>query len=193
VIGLIDIGGSNIASIENALRRLKQKWILIRSSDALEQTTHSIIPGVCHVQRSMKLLKKANLLQAIRNYPKPILGICSGMQLLFDYSEEGRTSCMGIIPGKVRKLASKMKVPHIGWNKVTFLEDHPLDVHLPDNKYGYFVHSYVVRDLTNAVATVDYGEIFASVVQKNNFYGVQFHPEKSAWYGEKFLKNFLNL
>jgi glutamine amidotransferase len=195
-IGIVNYGAGNIFSLKAALDRLGLQYGMINTAEELNQFNRIIIPGVGHAGAAMSKLMNTGLLPAIKNYKKPVLGICVGMQLLTDYSEEGNAAMTGIIPLKTLRfdtLLSK-KVPHIGWNKITINPNNKLFSDVPDESYFYFVHSYFIEYNPNfTVASCSYGNKFSATIQKNNFYGVQFHPEKSGELGEKILKNFANI
>jgi len=181
MIAIIDGCGSNIASIQFALNRLAIKSILTNNKQVIQSASQVVIPGVSSAKIAMQNLKKLDLIDCIKNLTQPVLGICSGMQILYDYSEEGSTECLGIIPGKIYKLLGNQtqKVPHIGWNKIN------------SKNYAYFVHSYCAPISEYTVGITEYTEKFTSIVKYKNFIGMQFHPEKSAQYGEELLRSLL--
>lgn len=192
-IGILDYGAGNLKSVENALTRLGAKFFISDNSSELEKTDKILFPGVGHAASAMRILREKGLDEFLQKTTKPVLGICLGMQLLFDFSEEGETECLGIIPGKVRKFdAAKVGiVPHMGWNEVDFQSSGNTD---KLNSDFYFVHSYFCdpKNFDDILATTEYsGFRFCSGVRRDNFLGVQFHPEKSGKAGEEFLKWFL--
>ena len=153
-----------------------------------------IFPGVGHAYSAMESLKKNGIDDWIKSTKKPVLGICVGMQLLFDSFEEGDTVGIGVIPGSLSKFASSTeKVPHMGWNTLNIHVQHPLLKDIGNEEFFYFVHSYCAPLTTYTVASCDYISHFSAIVSKKNFYGVQFHPEKSGKSGAKILKNFVDL
>lgn len=190
MIAIVDTGGANLASVVNALNRLQQKAELTQDPDLLKRASHVILPGVGAGRDAMERVRKADLIEAVRELKQPVLGICLGMQLLFDSSEEGNVDCLGIIPGRVRKLA-QLVVPHMGWNQVE--GTGPLYKGLAENSYFYFVHSFVVPEGPWVTGRFDYGGKFTASIEKDNFFGVQFHPERSAGAGHELLRNFLCL
>jgi glutamine amidotransferase len=154
-----------------------------------------IFPGVGEASSAMKYLKDHHLDTIIKNLKQPVLGICLGMQLMCKYSEENDTECLGVFDTTVKKFQVenlKLKVPQIGWNQLSKISG-PMFTGIKDQPYCYFVHSYYAELCKNTAATTEYGIEFSSGLQKNNFYGVQFHPEKSAQVGEQILKNFISL
>lgn len=195
MIAIIDYKAGNLASVSNAFKRLKTEFVITNKEKELERADGIIFPGVGHAYAAMNALKEHNLDRWLKNTTKPLLGICLGMQLLFESSEEGDTHTLGIIPGRLKKFDStKGKVPHMGWNSFTDMNDqHPLLKGITKNNYFYYVHSYYAPINEACIASCDYINPFASVVSSNNFYGVQFHPEKSGDAGEIILKNFLEL
>lgn len=152
-----------------------------------------IFPGVGEASSAMNYLKENNLDRVIKNLKQPVLGICLGMQLMCESSEEGDTNCLGIFNKRVKHFKStELKVPQIGWNNIFNLRS-PLFKNVPENSYVYFVHGYYAELGENTIATTDYISCYSSALHKNNFYGVQFHPEKSGDVGERILKNFIEL
>ena len=192
MIGIIKYQGGNIASVSNALERLNADYVITDDIQKLEKTDAVIFPGVGHAAAAMDDLRARDLDMWLINTRKPVLGICLGMQLLFDSSEEGNSDALGIIPGILKKFDSKTgKVPHMGWNSFCKTEEHPLLAGLNSNHYMYYVHSYYAPVTNNTLATACYSLEFTSVVAKDNYMGVQFHPEKSGIAGSLLLQNFL--
>ena len=189
---ILNYGAGNTAALKFALKRLKVEVILGNSKTALEESDALIIPGVGAAGKAMQAIEALDIIDEIRSYKKPVLGICLGMQLLCSFSEEGNSNTMGIFPDSIRRINSMVKVPHLGWNKVYF-EANPLFNDIKSGSYFYFVHSYYLEQSKFAIGHTEYDQSFVSVVQKANFYGCQFHPEKSAAMGEQFLQNFINL
>ena len=190
-VTILYYGAGNIKSVTNALDMIGAKWKVTSNSREIVEASKIIMPGVGSAKAAMEELQKRWLVETIRNVKAPFLGICLGMQLLFDYSEERDVACLGIIKGRVRRFQGKgLKVPQIGWNRV---KNEKLK--MKSGSYFYFVHSYycVPEDGGVVTATTEYGVEFASAVQYKNFYGVQFHPEKSGEVGLEVLKNFCEL
>ncbi len=175
-IAVIDYGGANISSLTFALTRLNAKFTVTNRSEEISSATHIILPGVGALTQ-------------------PTLGICLGMQLLFDYSMEENVECLGIIGGECRSFDRKknLPVPHMGWNNVSINKKVPLTNNFNEGSYFYFVHSFYTPLINETVATTKYVVPFSSIVQKENFMGTQFHPEKSGKEGSKLLGSFINL
>jgi glutamine amidotransferase len=194
-LAIIDSGGANIASLQFAVQRIGIDSDLTTDPERLKSASHVLLPGVGAAADCMGRLQSAGLVDTIRSLKQPLLGICVGMQLLFDSSEEGDVSCLGVLPGRVRRFGDRdgLPVPHMGWNQLEFKQRSSLLNDIADRDYVYFVHSYAapVSDLT--LASTRYGDSFAAVVQRGNVYGAQFHPERSAKVGAQLLKNFLQL
>jgi imidazole glycerol phosphate synthase subunit hisH (EC 2.4.2.-) len=195
MIAILDYEAGNIASVENALEKLGYDFVLTQDPKVAEQCSHLILPGQGRAGMAMKNLQKQNLISLIQTTTKPFLGICLGMQLLANWSEEDQTQCLGIIPGQVKRFTdTDLKVPHMGWNNVQFEQSSPLLLGIPQNTYFYFVHSYYFdTDSKYVSGTTQYGHEFAAIVVKKNFFATQFHPEKSGSWGLQLLKNFLGL
>ena len=192
-LAIIDSGGANIASLRYAIDRLGIESTITTDARVLREATHVILPGVGAAADCMERLRSANLVETIRSLRTPLLGVCVGMQLLFDSSEEGDVACLGVLPGRVRRFAEidGLPVPHMGWNQLEFAQPSPLLDDIASGDYVYFVHSYCVPVSESTVATTTYGERFAAVVQRGNVFGAQFHPERSAGAGALVLRNFL--
>ncbi len=189
----IDSGGANIASVLHALHRLGAEARLTRDADEIRAAERVILPGVGSAGAAMAQLKDANLVDLIRSLTQPVLGICLGLQLLFEHSTEGHVDCLGIIPGRVDKLATgdALRLPHMGWNQLEWTKpDDPLARNLSAKDWFYFVHSFAAPT-EHAVATSQHGQRFAAIVRRGNFAACQFHPEKSAAAGARLLDNFL--
>tara|TARA_B100001778_G_scaffold329696_1_gene331081 strand:+ start:631 stop:1212 length:582 start_codon:yes stop_codon:yes gene_type:complete len=187
-VAIIDSGGSNLRSVAKAIDRLNKSYVITDIADEIMKASFVIMPGVGSAEIVMNELRKKNLVDVINNLKQPVLGICIGMQILFEYSSEGNTKCLGLIEGDIQKFdeSTDLKVPQMGWNKVTF-SDQKLKKF---NNYYYFANSYYSSIQKHTTATSEYGDIFTSVVEKNNFLGCQFHPEKSSEAGEYFLQYF---
>ncbi|UUC44534.1 imidazole glycerol phosphate synthase subunit HisH [Flavobacterium cerinum] len=191
-IAIIDYGAGNVQSVQFALERLGYKGILTADADLIYSSDKVIFPGVGQASSAMNTIKEYGLDSVIPELKQPVLGICLGMQLLCQYSEEANTECLGIFDTAVMRFSEKVKIPQIGWNMVTDLKSD-LFLGIADKQYMYFVHSYYVPVIPQSIATTYYDAVFASAIQKDNFYGVQFHPEKSGEAGACILNNFLNL
>lgn len=193
MITIIDYGLGNIGSVANTLARLDQSYQISSDAAVISSADALILPGVGAAGAGMKNLQERGLIAVIQQYKKPLLGICLGMQLLFENSEEGNTSCLGILKGSVKKFQTKIKVPQIGWNEVKFVnQKNALFQQIPNNSYFYFVNSYYCQPVDTSViaATSEYGERFTSIVATKNIIATQFHPEKSGDVGMQLLRNF---
>ncbi|SFW63196.1 imidazole glycerol phosphate synthase subunit HisH [Luteibacter sp. UNCMF366Tsu5.1] len=192
---LVDAGGTNIGSVRYALQRLGADAELTSDADRIRSARHVILPGVGAAGPGMRMLREAGLVDVLRGLTQPVLGVCLGMQLLCERSDEGDTECLGVIPASVRHMAGGpgLRIPHMGWNGLRVTRSHPLVDGLRDDDSAYFVHSYAVPDGDYALATSDHGQPFAAVIASGNFMGMQFHPERSACVGAQLLQNFLSL
>ena len=191
-IAIIDYGAGNVQSVLFALERLgfvgivTNDWITIKSADKV------IFPGVGEASSAMKMLQESGLDVLIPTLKQPVLGICLGMQLMCKHSEEGNTNGLGIFDVNVVKFSQEVKVPQMGWNTIYNLKT-PLFEGIKENEFMYLVHSYYASLSENTIATTNYELEYSTALQRENFFGVQFHPEKSGIFGEQILKNFLNL
>jgi len=194
-LAIIDSGGANISSVKHALRRLGAEPVFTADAEVIRTAERVILPGVGAAGAAMARLRELELVECIRDLQQPVLGICLGMQLLFDQSAEDDVECLGIIPGKLEKLqpSADIRVPHMGWNTTTVVREDSLLSGLPANPWFYFVHSYFAPLGESTMASSTHGETFAAIVRKGNFYGAQFHPERSARHGARLLANFLEL
>jgi glutamine amidotransferase len=192
-LAIINSGGANIASLKFALERLGIESELTTDKQRLLDASHVILPGVGTAADCMARLEAADLPETIGRLQQPLLGICVGMQLLFESSAEGSVRCLGLLPGQVQRFPDRagLPVPHMGWNQVRPRKPTPLLKDIDDGAYVYFVHSYAAPVSDLALATTDYGGDFTALVQKGNIFGAQFHPERSAKVGAQLLKNFL--
>lgn len=192
---LVDAGGTNIGSVRYALQRLGADAALTSDADRIRAADKVILPGVGAAGPGMTRLHELGLVEVIRSLRQPVLGVCLGMQLLCDHSEEGDTECLGVIPANVLRFkeAQDLCVPHMGWNKLSPISTHPLLKNLQEGDWAYFVHSYAVPTGDYTLVTADYGGAFSAVIAHDNFHGMQFHPERSAQVGAKLLENFLEL
>ena len=191
-IVIIDYGAGNIQSIQFAIKRLGFEAILSKNPIEIQQADKLIFPGVGEASSAMKMLVENGLDQLIPTLTQPVLGICLGMQLMCRHSEEGNTKGLGIFDANVVKFSSAVKVPQMGWNTIFNLKSKLFE-NINENEFMYLVHSFYVPNSDSAIANTNYEVNYASALQKNNFYGVQFHPEKSGTWGEKILDNFLKL
>lgn len=193
MIGIIDYGAGNTQSVKNALDRIGIDSFLSSDIAVLDKAEKLILPGVGHAQSAMNKLQINYLVDYLRQQKKELLGICLGMQLLCSTSEEGPTNCLGIIDEDIRLFDQKnKKVPLIGWNHVRH-ENHKLFKDIESDSYFYFVHSYYLPTSKFGIANADYFGSYSVAIQKSNFYGVQFHPEKSGKAGQQLLLNFCTL
>ena len=189
---IIDYGAGNIKSIQFVFKRLGVDAILSNNPDEIKSADKVIFPGVGEASSAMKMLKESKLDILIPSLKQPVLGICLGMQLLCKSTEEGNTKGLGVFDVDVKRFSNKVKVPQMGWNTITNLKTE-LFKGIKDNAFMYLVHSYYAEQCIESIATTSYDLEYASALQNNNFYGVQFHPEKSSTTGEQILKNFLEL
>lgn len=194
-LAIIDSGGANIASLRFAIGRLGVESTLTTDPRTLHEASHVILPGVGAAADCMERLQKAGIVDTIRALKQPTLGICVGMQLLYESSAEGDVSCLGLLPGRIRRFADRddLPVPHMGWNQLEFDRPSPLLKDITAGDHVYFVHSYSAPVDAQTIATSTYGEPFTAIVQRGNVYGAQFHPERSARAGSLLLRNFLQL
>lgn len=194
-LAIIDSGGANIGSVMHALKRLGAEPVFTADANTIRSADHVLLPGVGAAGAAMSRLKELGLVQCIRELQQPVLGICLGMQLLFENSNEDDTQCLGIIPGTLQKLkpSKGIRVPHMGWNTTTVTNADPLLSGLPEQAWFYFVHSYYAPVGPATLASCLHGESFTAIVRQENFWGAQFHPERSARCGSRLLANFLEL
>ena len=190
---IIDSGGANIASLQAALRRLGADSVVTTDHAVIRQATRVLLPGVGSAHDAMARLRMAGLDQLVPTLKQPLLGICLGMQLLFERSEEGPANCLGVIPGTIGKLKSEpgRPVPHMGWNQLTQVRPDPLLDGISSLDHVYFVHGFAAPTSSATVAITDYSVAFTSVARHENFCGTQFHPERSGVVGARILANFL--
>ena len=194
-LSIIQYNAGNIQSVLFALERLGVSAIVTDDPAMIQAADKVIFPGVGEASTAMAYLKERNLDQLIVALKQPVLGICLGMQLMCKHSEENDTNCLGIFEEQVlafKTTENTIKVPQIGWNNITNLKTDLFNG-IPENSYTYFVHGFYAELGDNTIATTDYIKPYSSTLQKNNFYGVQFHPEKSAGVGEQIIQNFLSL
>ena len=191
---IIKYNAGNIQSVLFALERIGIQATVTDNAALIKAADKVIFPGVGEASTAMKYLKEKKVDKLIVSLTQPVLGICLGMQLLCSTSEENNTTCLGVFENvQVRRFVAdkkKLKIPQIGWNTISNLQSD-LFANVPDNSYSYFVHGYYAEQSDYTIATTDYVQPYSSALKKDNFYGVQFHPEKSAAVGEQILKNFL--
>ena len=196
MIAIVDYDTGNLRSVANALKRLNVDFELTASPEKLQSADRVILPGVGVASSAMRKLRERGLDQLIPTLECPELGICIGMQLMCRHSEEGDAECMGIFDAEVFKLESNLpagiKVPHMGWSRISGL-DSPLFGGIRDGSYVYFVHSFAAPVCNNTIAVAENGRDFSAALRNGNFYGVQFHPEKSGAVGSMILENFLKI
>ena len=193
MIGIIDYGAGNIQSLKNAFDRLKIESFLSSDIAELEKADRLVLPGVGHASKAMQNLKEKELDSFLKAYQKPLLGICLGMQLMSSVSEEGETVCLNIFPEQVIKFKSNtLKIPKMGWNQIENNRSQLFD-NIDSASYFYFVHSFYMPRCDETIASANYGIQYSAAIKTNNFFGVQFHPEKSGKAGLQLLKNFSEL
>tara|TARA_Y100000385_G_scaffold49135_1_gene45698 strand:+ start:713 stop:1294 length:582 start_codon:yes stop_codon:yes gene_type:complete len=191
-VTIIDYGAGNIQSIQFAFQRLGVNAKLSNSVQEIQNADKVIFPGVGEASQAMEMLKKSKLDLLIPTLKQDVLGICLGMQLLCNYSEEGHTQGLGVFDVEVKQFSNVVKVPHMGWNRIKNLQSDLLK-NIEENSFMYSVHSYYANIGKHTIASSEYELEFSAALQSNNFYGVQFHPEKSSKDGAQLLQNFLNL
>lgn len=194
MIAIIDYRMGNLRSVENALTRCGAEYVVTSDPDVIKAADKVILPGVGNAGEAMQNLREFGLDKLIPTLRKPVLGICVGMQVMCRYTEEGDAKCMGLFDVDVRKFEAspELKVPHMGWNSISNLESKLLRG-VDGGSDVYFVHSYYAALCCDTIATTRHGKMFSAALKYENFYGTQFHPEKSGSIGEKILKNFIEL
>ncbi|HYJ91840.1 MAG TPA: imidazole glycerol phosphate synthase subunit HisH [Pyrinomonadaceae bacterium] len=192
-VAIVKYNAGNIQSVTNAVRRFGLDPVITDSGEELKSADKVIFPGVGEASSAMDYLRSKNLDTAIKSLTRPVLAVCLGMQLLCKYSDENEAECLGILPYKVQRFpANRLKIPHMGWNNISSLKSSLFE-NVADDSRMYFVHSYFVESVDETIAHTAYGSEFSAAVQHENFYGVQFHPEKSGQVGAKLLENFLKI
>lgn len=194
MIAIVDYKMGNLRSVENALRRLGAAFTVTADAEVIRRAERVLLPGVGNAAEAMENLREAGLVDVIRSLRQPVLGICVGMQVMCRHSEEGNVDCLGIFDARVRRFESApdVKVPHMGWNRINNL-DSKLFKGLERGSYVYFVHSFYPELCPDTIATSKHGVMFSAALKYENFYGTQFHPEKSGDVGECIIANFLRL
>ena len=194
MIAIIDYKMGNLRSVENALKRLGAEFCVTADPDVIRAADKVLLPGVGNAAEAMHNLREVGLVEVIRSLRRPVLGICVGMQVMCRHSEEGDVECLNIFDSRVKRFtpAPDLKVPHMGWNQIGNLESK-LFKGLEGGSYVYFVHSYYPELCPDTIATSRHGVMFSAALKYENFYGTQFHPEKSGDVGERIIENFLKL
>ncbi|QOC22540.1 imidazole glycerol phosphate synthase subunit HisH [Wenzhouxiangella sp. AB-CW3] len=189
---IIDTGGANLGSVRYALERLETRVRVSRDADEIRSASHVIMPGVGAAAWAMNHLHESGLVDLIGTLKQPVLGICLGLQLMFESSAEGDVACLGLMSGRVKALPGGpgLRLPHMGWNQLVWQHDDPLARGFDGSEWFYFVHGYAAP-AASAVAISQHGQPFAAIVRRDNFVACQFHPEKSAGAGRRLLENFL--
>ncbi len=191
-ITIIDTGCANLSSVKFALDRLGYATEITRDLNKIQSADKLILPGVGTAIAAMRNLEQRQLIEIIKNATQPMLGICLGMQLMTEYSAEGNVSTLNLMTGHTELIPNTgLPLPHTGWNKVHYADNHPLFVDIEQDSHFYFVHSYAVLPNKNTIATSQYGVDFSAAIASKNFYGVQFHPERSGKNGSQLLRNFV--
>ncbi|AHG76904.1 imidazole glycerol phosphate synthase subunit HisH [Mannheimia varigena] len=189
---IIDTGCANLSSVKFAFDRLGIQAEISRDLNKIQSADKLLLPGVGTAIAAMKNLHDRQLIETIQNATQPMLGICLGMQLMTEFSSEGDVATLGLIRGNTERLPNTgLPLPHMGWNKVNYAKDHPLFHGIEQGSHFYFVHSFGVLPNENTIATCNYGVDFSAAIASKNFYGVQFHPERSGAAGAKLLRNFV--
>jgi glutamine amidotransferase len=196
---IVNTGCANISSVKFAIERLGYPVVVSDDVNVINDADKVLIPGVGTAKAAMKSIQEKGLLECLQNLKQPTLGICLGMQLMVNHSEEGDVHCLDQIPGEVKRMqVGDLRLPHMGWNQITPVEDaadsgNKLFKGIPAGSYFYFVHGFAVAPSKYTYANCDYGMTFSASIRKGNFYGVQFHPERSGPVGAQLLKNFLEM
>lgn len=194
MIGIIDYGAGNVRSVGNALERIGAEHFVSNEVERLKAAKKLILPGVGEARSTMESLARSGLLEWLPTISQPFLGICIGMQILFDHSDERATACLGLVPGRIQRFnESLVKIPHMGWNRVTIMRPSPLFQNIASSEFFYFVHSFRAPVVQQTIGSTEYDGTFTAAVQRNNYFGVQFHAEKSGNAGLQLLRNFVGL
>ena len=194
MIAILDYKMGNLRSVENALKRLGAEFTVTDDADVIRSADKVLMPGVGNAAEAMENLRSASLVDVVRSLRRPVLGICVGMQVMCRHSEEGDVDCLNLFDARVKRFepSADLKVPHMGWNRIGNLESK-LFKGIDGGEYVYFVHSYYPELCSDTIATSRHGVMFSAALKYENFYGTQFHPEKSGVVGERLIENFLRL
>lgn len=194
MIAILDYKMGNLRSVENALKRLGAEFTVTDDADVIRSADRVLMPGVGNAAEAMENLRAASLVDVVRSLRRPVLGICVGMQVMCRHSEEGNVDCLNLFDARVKRFepSADLKVPHMGWNRIGNLESK-LFKGIDGGEYVYFVHSYYPELCSDTIATSRHGVMFSAALKYENFYGTQFHPEKSGDVGERIIENFLRL
>lgn len=194
MIAIIDYATGNLRSVENLFKRIGAQYVITSDPKIIQSASHVLLPGVGAAGAAMQKLEERNLPEIIKSLTVPTMGICLGMQLLCSYSEEDQTQCLNIFPNRVRKMQQSIgiKIPHVGWNQIDNLKS-PLYNKIEPNSYVYFVHSFAAEINSCTIATTTHDAPLSASLAKDNFFGCQFHPEKSGTIGEQIMRNFILL
>ena len=191
---IIDTSCANLSSLRFGVERLGYKVAVTDNADQIKSADKVFLPGVGAAGAAMRIIKEKGIPEIVKGLEQPVLGICLGMQLMTEHSAEGNVDCLGLIPGNVRPIkADGLRLPHMGWNTLTEIKDSPLFEGISQQDYFYFVHSLCVAPSEYTLATCDYGQTFSASIHHKNFYGVQFHPERSGKSGARVIQNFLEM
>lgn len=194
MIAIVDYKMGNLRSVENALKRLGAEFTVTSDAAVIRSADRVLMPGVGNAAEAMENLRAASLVDVVRSLRRPVLGICVGMQVMCRHSEEGDVACLNLFDARVKRFepSADLKVPHMGWNTIGNLESK-LFKGIDGGEYVYFVHSYYPELCPDTIATSRHGVMFSAALKYENFYGTQFHPEKSGDVGERIIENFLRL
>lgn len=191
---IIDTSCANLSSLKFGVERLGYKVAVTDNAEQIKNADKVFLPGVGAAGAAMRIIKEKGIPEIVKSLEQPVLGICLGMQLMTEHSAEGNVDCLGLIPGNVRPIkADGLRLPHMGWNTLTEIKDSPLFEGISQQDYFYFVHSLCVAPSEYTLATCDYGQTFSASIHHKNFYGVQFHPERSGKSGARVIQNFLEM
>ncbi|WP_100656765.1 imidazole glycerol phosphate synthase subunit HisH [Alteromonas flava] len=196
-IVIVNTGCANISSVKFAFDRLNVAVAVSDDPAIITQADKVILPGVGSANAAMASIHHKQLVPTLKSLTQPVLGVCLGMQLMVSWSEEStseRTDCLDLIPGEVRRMqVGDLRLPHMGWNAVDAVQHNDLFKHIPNGSFFYFVHSFAIAPFEHTLASCEYGSRFSAAIQRNNFFGVQFHPERSGEAGAQLLQNFVSL
>ena len=191
---IIDTSCANLSSLKFGVERLGYKVAVTDNAEQIKNADKVFLPGVGAAGAAIRIIKEKGIPEIVKSLEQPVLGICLGMQLMTEHSAEGNVDCLGLIPGNVRPIkADGLRLPHMGWNTLTEIKDSPLFEGISQQDYFYFVHSLCVAPSEYTLATCDYGQSFSASIHHKNFYGVQFHPERSGKSGARVIQNFLEM